>query len=319
MAKMAPSVTRLWFHIDPRNTFNFVDLSLAASAANRRFYRQSTTWAVAGMTLHTPSGLTGVFDVSKSPDTWVAKNAHGKAKQLWFKSQDQVLDDQPTIKARYNDFKVALDADMVGAGIQDASASPAQDGDIMLPVDRQDFTAKVGEWVYSTLQLPTDGGSAAPDEVLMHMVGSNVGTAPNIDSVGVIHGYGLSRSRPQLIEPNTPTSGGWMNDVFDVADNLDEIRLDVTDNNDVPPYRVGDETSADEFYPGGVNNQPSSALHSVSFVSGTTVGGKTPIEGGMFHCGLMRFDWNLTGSSDSMYLAIDLVPGRYKGYLTEAY
>jgi hypothetical protein len=319
MAKMAPAVTRLWFHIDPRNTYNFVDLSLAASAANRRFYRQSTTWAVAGMTLHTPTALTGVFDVSKSPDTWVAKNAHGKAKQLWFKSQDQVLDEQPSIKARYNDFKVALDADMVQAPIQGASASAAAEGEIMLPVDRQDFTAKVGEWTYSTLQLPTDGGSAAPDEVLLHMVGSNVGTAPLIDSVGVIHGYGLSRSRPQTIEPNTPTTGGWMNDVFDVADNLDEIRLDVTDNNDVPPYRVGDEASADEYYPGGVNNQPSSALHSVSFVSGTTVGGKTRVEGGMFNCGLIRFDWNLTGSTDSMYLAIDLVPGRYKGYLTEAY
>lgn len=319
MAKMAPAVTRLWFHVNTRNTRNYVDLSLAASAANRRFYRQSTTWAVAGMTLHTPSGLTGAFDVSKVPDTWVAKNAHGKAKQLWFKSQDQVLDDQPTIKARYNDFKVALDSDMVDADIQGSSATAAQNGDIMLPVDRQDFTAKVGEWVYSTLQLPTDGGSGTPDEVLMHMVGSNVGTAPNIESVGVIHGYGLSRSRPQSIEPNTPTSGGWMNDVFDVADNLDEIRLDITDNNDVPPYRVGDEASADEFYPGGVNNQPSSALHSVSFVSTTTVGGKTPVEGGMFHCGLMRFDWNFTGDEDSMYLAIDLVPGRYKGYLTEAY
>ena len=316
MAKIAPSVTRLWFHIDPRNSVNFVDLSLAASAANRRFYRQSTTWAVAGMTLHTPQGLTGVFDVSKSPDTWVAKNAHGKAKQLWFDSQAQVLDEQPTIKARYNDFKVYLDEDMVDADIQDASASAAADGEIMLPVDRRDFTAKIGEWVYSTLQLPNAGGSVAPSEVTMHMVGDN---SSSPDSVAIIHGYGLARSRPQTIEPNTPTVGGWMNDVFDVADNLDEIRQDVTDNNDVPPYRVGDEASADEFYPGGVNNQPSSALHSVSFVSGTTVGGKTPVEGGMFHCGLMRFDWNLTGSSDSMYLAIDLVPGRYKGYLTEAY
>lgn len=319
MAKIAPSVTRLWFHIDPKNQVNFVDLSLACSAANRRFYRQSTTWAVAGMTLHTPSNLVGAFDVSKSPDTWIAKNAHSKAKKLWMKSQNQVLDDQPTIKARYNDFKVALDSTMVDAPIQGASATPAADGEIMLPVDRQDFTAKIGEWTYSTLQLPVSGGASSPDEVLLHMVGNNLGSSPTMTSAGIIHGYALSRSRPATIEPNTPTFGGWMNDVFDVADNLDEIRLDVTDNNDVPPYRVGDEVSSDEFYPGGVNNQPSSALHSVSFVSGTTVGGKTHVEGGMFHCGLIRFDWNLAGSNDSMYLAIDLVPGNYKGYLTEVY
>ena len=328
MAKMAPSVTRLWFHIDPTNRTNYLDISLAVSAANRRFYRQSTTWAVAGFSLVTGSDTIGEVEISKIPDTWAAKNAHSKSKSLWFKSQDQVLDDSPSLKAKYNDFKINLDADMLNASIQGAAATPVADGDIMLPVDRQNFTAKIGEWVYSTLQLPTDGGSAAPDEVQLHMVGANVGTAPNITSVGMIHGYGLARSRPQLIEPNTPTDGGWMNDVFDVADNLDEIRLDVTDNNDVPPYRVGDSqtTPTEEFYPGGENNQPSAALHSINFVTGTTVGGKTHMEGGMFHCGLVRFDYTMTAASGtgspsdtSMWLALDLVPGNYKGYLTEVY
>jgi hypothetical protein len=321
--KPQPAVTRLWFHINPQNTTNFIDLALATSAANRRFLRQGTTFAVAGMTLHSDTTVTGEFDVSKVPDTWMAHQAHKKSKMLWMKSQDQVLDDQPTIAARYRDFKVYLDSDMVGAPLQDASAARAVNGSIMLPVDRRDFTAKPGEWVYSALQLPVDGGAAPPLERTMHFVGPDSGT-----SVGMISGYGLSRSRPQLVEPNTPTTGGWMNDVFDVADNLDEIRLDVTDDNDIPPYRVGDAASNLEFYPGGVNNQPSSALHSVSFVSGTTVGGKTRVEGGTFNCGLIRFDWNLTdtsfdptdpGSGSSMYLAVDLLPGMNKGYLAEAY
>jgi hypothetical protein len=314
--KMSPAVTRLWFHIDPRSQVNFLDLSLAASAANRRFYRQGTTWAVAGMSLHSGPGITGVFDVSKMPETWIAKNAHSKTKSLWMKSQDQVLDDQPSIAAKYRDFKVFIDSDMSAATLQDATANPATSGEILLPVDRQNFTAKVGEWTYSTIQLPNDGGSLAPTQITMHMTGADVG-----NSRGMIHGYALARSRPQLIEPNTPTEGGWMNDVFDVADLNDEIRLDVTDNNDVPPYRVGDETSSDEFYPGGVNNQPSTALHAVSYVTGTTVGGKSHVQGGMFGCGLIRFDWDLanTTSVNSMYLSVDLVPGGYKGYLTEVY
>ncbi len=317
-SKIQPAVTRLWFNIDPENTLNFVDLSLAASAANRRFYRQGTTWAVAGMSLHVgaddPTDLpTGDFTVSKVPDTWVAKNAHSKAKALWMKSQDQVLDDQPSIAAKYRDFKVYLDAEMVGASIQGISADPAQNGEIMLPVDSGDFPTKIGEWVYSTIQLPDAGGSAPPTEITMHMVGADDG-----DSRGVITGYGLSRSRPYDVDPNVPTSGGWMNDVFDVADNLDEIRDDAHNNNDEPPYRVGDPTSALEYYPGGVNNQPDAALHSISFVSSTTVGGKTPVEGGMFGCGLMRFDWDIRGAA-SIYLAVDLVPGHYKGYLTEVY
>jgi hypothetical protein len=317
MAKIAPATTRLWFHINSTNLVNFIDLSLAASAANRRFYRQGTSWAVAGMTLHTDSGIAGSFDTSKVPDTWMAHNAHTKSKELWFESQDQVLDVQPTVAARYRDFKVHLDTDMVGAAIQDVSNLPANNGEILLPIDRLNSTAKIGEWTYSTYQLPRDGGSLAPFEKLLHFVGPDKVTAPA--SLGMISGYGLSRSRPSSIEPNTPRDGGWMLEVMDVADNLDEIRDDLSENNDVPPYRVGNELDVLEYYPGGVQNQPNAALHAVNFISGSTVGGKTAVHGGMFHCGLIRFDWELTGLESSMFLAIDLVPGTQKGYLTEAY
>ena len=248
---MQPSVTRLWFRIDANSTFNFLDTSLAASAANRRFYRQGITWAVAGMSLHT-AGASGDFTFAKIPDTWVAANAHTKAKKLWMKSQDQVLDEQPSVAAKYRDFKIFLDDDMVNSSVQEDNTA-ATSGDILLPIDSGDFSAKIGEWVYSTLQLPNDGGALAPTEVTMHMVGSDT-IAPNPESRGLITGYGLSRSRPQNVDPNTPTDGGWMNDVFDVADNLDEIRLDVTDNNDVPPYRTGPSTGIQsdlEYYPGG--------------------------------------------------------------------
>jgi hypothetical protein len=317
--KMEPAVTRLWFHIDPNSSRNFVDLSFACSAANRRFYRQGMKWAVAGMSLHTGSNTTGTFDVSKVPDSWIAQNAHKKSKQLWMKSQDQVIDEQPSIKARYRDFKVYLDAEMASATKQPVSNSPAASDTIMLPVDRNNQIAKYSEWIYSSIQFPVDGGAAAPAARELHFVGGDNGGV----SKGMIHGYGLSRSRPQSVDPNTPGEGGWMNDVFDVADNLDEIREDVEDENNVPPYRVGTPGETEEYYPGGENNQPDAALHSTGFVSGTTVGGKTHIEGGLFNCGLIRFDWDLTqGTGDpdlSMYLAIDLVPGTHKGYLAEAY
>ena len=108
-----PAVTRLWFRIKGTSTRNYVDISLAASAANRRFYRQGTTWAVAGMSLlsvpEEGSTPTGDFSVAKIPDTWVAKNSHTKAKMLWMKSQQQVLVDQPSVAAKYRDFKVYLD------------------------------------------------------------------------------------------------------------------------------------------------------------------------------------------------------------------
>ena len=182
------------------------------------------------MTLHTDTGTTGQFDTSKVPSTWMAKNAHSKSKELWMMSQDQVLDVQPTVAARYRDFKVYLDSDMVGASVQATGNSAATQNEILMPIDRADFVTKLGEWTYSTYQLPVDGGAAVPDEQTLHFVGDNT-----VSSLGMISGYGLSRSRPQLIEPNTPLDGGWMLEVMDNADNLDEIRQDVTDNNDAPP------------------------------------------------------------------------------------
>lgn len=319
----------MWFHIDPNSSRNYVDLSLACSAANRRFYRQGLRWAVAGMTLHTGSNTTGEFDVSKVPDTWIAQNAFEKSKMLWMKSQDQVLDDQPSVAARYRDFKVFLDQEMTAATKQPVSTAAATDDMIMLPVDRNNQIAKTGEWIYSSIQMPEDGGSSAPDSVVLHFVGADYSIGADQISKGMIHGYGLSRSRPMDVDPNTPTDGGWMNEVFDVADNLEEIREDVVEENNVPPYRVGGPDDADpslEYYPGGENNQTDAALHSTAFVSGTTVGGKTNVEGGMFNCGLVRFDWILDPQTDTekdpdtaMFLAIDLVPGTHKGYMAEAY
>ncbi len=317
MKSIQPAVTRLWFKIDNRSDYNYLDLSLACSSANRRFYRQGSTWAVAGMALHTTPELSdnpvGSFTVSKIPDTWVAQNSHTKAKSLWMESQNQVLDDSPSLAAKYRDFKIYMDNDMVGASIQSTS-DPATTGEIMMPIDSGDFITKKGEWEYSTIQIPDAGGSSPPVEITMHMVGNDVG-----QSVGLIHGYGLSRSRPQEIDPNTPTDGGWMLQVFNEASNLEEIREDVSENNDRPPYRVGgDSADPEEYYPGGKNNAPALALHSKNYVTTTTVGGKTHAEGGMFGCGLLRFDWSVS-NSDSMYLSIDLVPGNYKGYLTEVY
>jgi hypothetical protein len=257
--------------------------------------------------------------VSKIPDTWVAKNGHTKAKSLWMKSQDQVLDNDESVAAKYRDFKVHLDFNMVGASVQPVGAAPALDGAIMLPVDSGNQVVKIGEWEYSTLQLPDDGGANPPTEITLHMVGADDG-----DSRSIINGYASSRSRPQRNEPNVPSQIGWMNDVFDVADNLDEIRDDLATQNDIPPYRVGDRNTGTPgqdltFYPGGEQNMPNAALHDIQGVSTTTVGGKTHINGGMFGCGLIRFDWDIDTSADSMYLAIDLVPGDYKGYLTEVY
>jgi hypothetical protein len=321
MNKVQPAVTRLWFHIADNNNFNYIDMSLAASAVNRRFYRQGLNWAVASMTLHTNRDASGSFTVQKVPDTWVAQNAHTKAKRLWMKSQDQVLDNDPTVKGRYRDFKVYLDEFMTTSTIQPFSTSAAANNTIMLPVASNNSPARVGEWEYSTIQLPTDGGSAPPTEIRMFMVGADSTTT---DNKSIIVGYANSRSRPTKHDPNIPSEEGWMNEVFDVAENLDEIRDDLATQNDVPPYRVGDANDVlpsqdNEFYPGGGFNMSDTALHERVNVTTTTIGGTTHITGGQFGCGLIKFDFQQLTMNGNTYLCVDLVPGSHKGYLAEEY
>jgi hypothetical protein len=210
--KMQPAVTRLWFKIkggtdQVSTTITYCDISLACSAVNRRFYRQGLKWAVAGMKLHTPAETTGTFKVSKVPDTWIAANAHTKVKKLWMESQSQVTDVDPSIKAKYRDFKVYLDAQNgLYSTVQGAGPTGATQNQFMLPIDSLDNAVLPGEWVYSTIQMPQLGGSAPPEEVHMIMVGDN-NTGGSKELRGIIHGYGMSRAKPMLDDPNVPPPG----------------------------------------------------------------------------------------------------------------
>ena len=135
-----PAVTRLWFRIKGTSTRNYVDISLAASAANRRFYRQGTTWAVAGMSLlsvpEEGSTPTGDFSLLKFLILGLPKIHTPRQKCFGLKSQQQVLVDQPSVAAKYRDFKVYLDDDMVGSVIQDTDV-PATTGQTLMPIDSE--------------------------------------------------------------------------------------------------------------------------------------------------------------------------------------
>ena len=54
------------------NGRNYIDLSRAASAVNRRFYRQGLNWSVSHITFTLVGAGTGSVTVSKVPNTWMA-------------------------------------------------------------------------------------------------------------------------------------------------------------------------------------------------------------------------------------------------------
>lgn len=309
--KTQPAVLTLSF-VAPQGE-SYVDLWLAASIANRRFYKQGAKPVVAGMTLYTNNN--GVFSTFVLPDTWVMENAYTKTRALWNEMNDQVLDTEPGIQGRYHDFKILMDAGMAAATIQDSNNLA---GTILTPVDELgnytagDFNGAVtpiADWNYSQLTIPNDPAPGTTSEYSIHAVGADTPT-----SKGMIAGYELSRSRPAAVEPSVPGAQGWMTELFDVGDQLDELRDNIEDENDRAPYPVAPSVSNDAFYPGGTNEFSGLQVHDSAIVSSTTVGGKTMIPGVVPQCGLLKFN-NATGATAT--IQIHLVPGNHRGYLCE--
>ena len=217
MKKLQPAVRTLYFNVPQGQSF--VDLSLVASAINRRFYRQGLNWGVSGFTFFNKGANTGNVTISKLPDSWTVSNSWMKGFALWNKMREQVLEESPSLKSRYADFKIYANSAMAQASIQGSPVAGADE--ILLPVSPDGgLLLKYGEWEYSSYVIPTDPlNSDVTTEYKIHMIGDNVNTVA-LKSKSLIMGYGFSRSRPQDFDPNTPDADGsqvgedWMTDLF---------------------------------------------------------------------------------------------------------
>ena len=323
--KFQPAPLNLSFTAAGGESTNWIDLSQCASVVNRRFYRQGLNWAVSGITV-TVTGTTtspGSVTISKVPNTWVASNAWHKSFATWNRMNDQVLDEDPSIKPRYHDFKVYLNSAMKGGQQQNSITTPV-DGDILVPTDAAYNLPTMGEWKYSTIQIPNDGEPSIPGNTVeynLHMLGDSTTT-----SKGLIQGYAHSRARPQPLDPNvtavtgTTIAENWMTELFDVGDNLPEIRADLDDDNDAPPYKVGEHGSGIEYYPGGETQLPGPEVVGYAVISspgGTNaITAQRNIRGSNFPCGLIQIDTALAGIT-AYDIIVHLVPGSHKGYLCE--
>ncbi len=309
--KLQPAVMQIEFSVP--TGLSYIDLALCASIVNRRAYKQqNTNWAVGQIELLGGVGSTGLFAIGKLPETWVYRNAYEKSWALWNKMNDQVLDEEPSIQGKYHDFKIYLDDNMRQQSIQ-SSTNPG--GKILTPFAGDwtlaDFTAAAApraNWDYSTIQIPNEPTGTAV-EYSLHAIGPDTA-----DSKGLIDGYALSRSRPQEQDPNVPLAEGWMNELFDLGENNEEIRDDLVDDNDRPPYALMGAGTVRETYPGGSEEFPVQQVHGFCNFTTTTVSSKNVIQGGMFQNGLMVLN-NDTDSSVNMLL--HMMPGDHRGYLCE--
>lgn len=330
MARKLKTMERdFWFNLNPaaESTVEaqyFIDLAQCAALVNRVSLRQGMEYVIDSVEIVTNGAANiGIFRI---PEHWPAINAWEKAYHTWRKSQDQVLEDNESLKGKYHDFKVRFSS----------GHDPLQN---LIPAGyERTFGAGTDyDWDESEIQIPNDPVSGTTTGYTLHMLGDKTAT-----SMGIINGYAASRARPNLEEPNIPHMDSWMIDAFDVGENLPEIVTDLRYENDTAPYVVGEEGGSAEFYPGGEAqgiqpwtagglNPSSGTLETILSVrAGTSSMGTASERGFVSPLGLLHITVNAaslvespTGPYDlgdlpSLMLRVTLAPGTYKGLLAQS-
>jgi len=301
----------------------YIDISQVASLVNRRFYRQGLNWAVAGIKVLNLTGYTGTVQVSKLPNTWVMSNAWEKGFRAWQRMNREALEETPSVRPRFLDFKVYADESHHALG----------SGANMLPrtyVGGLPIAATPGEWEMSKYNIPDPAsGQLVYEREIIATGPSYPGAgASGINAVSLIEGYAASRGLPNLLDPNVPvdaadadgtTPQNWQTALFNEGTEQDADTLhDMITENNIAPYPFeNDGANIDTMYPGGANQLVGLQVHDTEFITPTTIGGTTRLKGGNFPCGLIRFDFANAGPTSAVLIQLDLVPGNHRGYLCE--
>ena len=304
--KIPPMDLKLFFEFPFVPSTRFIDVGQVLSLVNRKAMRQGYEYVVSNLEFMSNGdyGLT----VATLPESWSCSNAWVKSFKLWQESQDQVLDvEGRDLLGKYADFKIFYDATHQAAGVA-ANLVP-----FGFAITGAGATYK---WDPTTYQIPNDPVGGTTTEFNIHGIGPSTAT-----SLGMIAGYAASRARPQQNDPNVVdhlSVDAWMLALFDVGENLEEIREDIEDDNDSPPYVVGAPGSQLEFYPGGALQAPTFQ----SFLQDALVTRKATAlafdSTGPFvaPCGLIRLDSEDFGDAPtSCTIALELSAGPYKGVL----
>lgn len=330
--KVQPAVLSMIFNIqydsEGAKQSQFIDLSQCASIMNRRFYRQGLNWAVSGFKVLTEAGVLGQVSISKLPNTWIMSNSWEKGFRSWQRMNNEALDESPSIKPKFLDFKIFADENHHNSGFA-ANLIPQSSATDSLPPQ----VATTGEWESSKLRIP-DAISESTREREIIAVGANYpgNGASGLNAVSLVEGYAASRGLPNVLDPNTPSDAddatgiapdNWISALFNEGtEQTADVIEDMISENNIAPYPFeNDGVHTDTMYPGGANQLSTLEIHDVDFITGTTVGGTTRMKGGNFPCGLIAI--GLSGfegtpaKPDGFLVQVDLVPGTHRGYLCE--
>lgn len=308
--KIQPAQTVLRYTIPPAgaSTTVYFDLAKDLSMVNRRLYDQGRQYFVQSIEfgyLETAAVDTIYVSALTAGNTWMVHNAHTKGKALWNDMNRLVLDDNPSIKGKWADFKVYLDDHHKAAGS-------------LAPLDGDGVPYKPGEWLYSTFVMPQHDVDASTGEPLAaieyqsHLVGDDTGTSTG-STMGLVKAYGLSRAAVQPLDPAIPTgmASSFFNLLTDSGSQEPELAEVIEDQNDAPPY------DQDEYL-GGKGNAPCAVTQEFAVAS---IGSPTGLMTGFpVECGLLKLVYNGFKAGEAvapapLAMKITLMPGTYKGVM----
>ncbi len=312
--KIQPAQTDILMKTNPSGagTSNlwYIDTAKQLSKVNRRLYSQSRMYAYQGLTFiwrstGTSAGSVATIEVKvgTAGNTWVVHNAHVKGEALWHQMQDLVLDDNPSVKGKWHDYKIQLSDAQSAARSLEALAG---DGGLYLD----------GEWNTATYVMPqhevdpATGQPLAAQELTAVLIGGDTATKRSL-----VKAYQDSRATVQPIDPNVPAamSGSFFNLLTDSGSQEPELATIIDAENDEPPYDL-------DNYPGGDTNADSAVIVQYAAISAAEVDGRC----GPFvaPCGLIELQIRGYDSSGAeidsaampeIEVLLHVAPGTYKG------
>ncbi len=307
---MQPAQLDLYFEADTAtagDSRSYIDTAKELSKVNRRLYDQGRLYAYQGLTFiwkqNAAQLATLEVSVRTAGNTWVVHNAWTKGKALWDEMQDLVLDDNPSVKGKWHDYKIRLSTQMVLARILAAKDGAGNDYD-------------VGGWDLSTYVMPqhevdpVTGEPLAATELTAALIG------PDSSSIrSLVKAYEESRSTVQSPMPNAPAglADSFFSLLTDTGSQEPELADVIVDENDTPPYDLDE-------YPGSDTNAPVPVNVGYGAISPQEVDGR--IGPFIAPCGLLEIDIKGydqngdlidTASMPTIALLLHVAPGMYKG------
>lgn len=282
-------------------TVKYIDLAKSLSQVNRRFYRQGLYYYVSNVTFSNGSECYVQFNTI--PDTWMTKLAWKRGFQQWSK-MNRLAASSDTVYPKYHDFKVMINS----------AASTTLDveyGDVQGTTDYTSDDWEISKYV---TEDPVDADPRNTDSFTAHMIGPHTGSAGSWTSVGLLRSLNDSWRRDP--SEGVPSLDSDMDtdpiaNLFDAGDNQDEVRLNLDQDNDEPPYNHDNMVGSASIHEGVLSRILRTGSGGAAFARGP---------GFCVPFGLIELtvtDFGAGTNVGDVEVIIEMVPGSYHGVHAE--